>query len=483
MSSIKKFSGQIIVRSFEVLVAFAVVFCVAFLWSRIENFSPFQSDPLKKNQRDPESIVQVTGLLNSPDMKAKVAFVRVPIAKLWPTPDESQEPVDHLTYGRQIFINRFESDGRYAHIATAEGVAGFVLVDVLAKDLQLDEAREFSSSNDLDSKKLFKKYLGDARGFYTGAGFTVDFSGGINRSSFSLTRFLQDLSGFKSSSKFEFSNQAFFIGIISSNESAKNSLIHPDLPTFLSGIRATGSGVFIAEDNSLGSSGDAIKRLDRRLFNASFSKDLSAAYLADGLASKTILRGLSLTCEGSNCSISLQTEPEIHLINGLQVLFFDRINKMTPRLTKRIFNPEDPFEIYFVDVDGDEQQDIAFYSNQGFGHPTGKKLLYVAYNQGGVWQMSFVSESQQESNMVAHFEPEPGSFDSPIFVKISGSFGGPLVYTTNGENPKCPLSLKESLFSPSEVELLIQKTTSVKAAVCLDSITEPSVLSAVYVIK
>lgn len=483
MSSIKKFSGQIIVRSFEVLVAFAVVFCVAFLWSRIEKFSPFKSDPLKKNQMGPESLVQANRLQSTQDMMAKLAFVRVPIAKLQSIPDESRVPVDHLTYGRQVFINRFESDGRYAHVTTAEGVAGFVLADALAMDLQLDDARDGFGSNDPYSKKIFKKYFGDARRFYNGAGLIVDFSGGINRSSFPLARFIQELSDFKSSSKVEFNNQTFSMGIISSNESKKSSLIYPELPTFLAWIRSTGSGVFISETKSVGTSGDAVEQLDRRLFSVSFSKDLSATYLADGLASTTILRGVSLSCEGNNCSISPQIEPESQVVNGLRVLFFDRINKMTPRLIKRVFNPEDPFEIYLIDVDGDAQQDIAFYSNQGSVHPTDKELLYVACNQGGVWQVTFVSESQRESNIGAHFEPEPGSFDKPVFVNISSSSSGPLVYTTNGEDPKCPSSLKEGLFGLSEAELLIQKTTTVKAAVCHEGTIGPAVSSAVYVIK
>lgn len=483
MSSFRKFSRQIIVRLFEVLTAFAVVFFVALLWSRIEKFLPFKSDSLKVSRVGPENLAQVPELQNTPDMKTKVAFVRVLIAKVLTTPDESQVPIDHLTYGSQVFINGFESDGRYAHIKTADGATGFVVVEALAKDLQLDEARNFSGANDLDSKKIFKKYFGDAGGLYPIAGLTVDFSGGILRSSFSLTRFLQELSGFKSSSKVDFNNQTFSMGIISPSDSAKNELIYPNLPTFLSFIRSAGSGVLLLEERRGNANANAGEQLVQHLFELSLSKQVSAVYLADGLASKTSLRGLSLSCEGNDCSISIQSEAENQRVNGLQVLFFDRVNKMNPRLTKRVFNPEDPFEIYFVDVDGDDQQDVAFYSNQGSGYSTAKDLLYVAYSKHGVWQVTFVSESLRDSNIAAHFEPEPGSFDRSVFVRISSSSTGRLVYTTNGEDPKCPSSLKESAFSLSEADLYIQKTTTLKAAVCHESAIGPAISSAVYVIK
>jgi hypothetical protein len=142
----------------------------------------------------------------------------------------------------------------------------------------------------------------------------------------------------------------------------------------------------------------------------------------------------------------------------------------------------EPFAVAWLDLDGDKQNDLAIYSNQSTGARRDVDVTYVAYNDHGFWQLSYIREVSLSAGDSIRLDPEPGSFEDPVVVRIASQQGLGLAYSIDGRDPECP-RMGATPNSISQADVLLEKTAQLRVKSCSRQGAESGVVSASYTIN
>ncbi len=476
-----KNTKNLILRLTEVGLAFCLVFILALIWSRF--FAPFLESPSPKKPvlhlSKQVSTNRQEGIVF--DSARKNAFVRVKMAAILTAPAAGSVPVDEIVFGREVNITDWDKTRQFVKAITTDGVLGFIHVSNLTY-IQADLVRSKLEGNPAETqiKEVLRHYLGEPDQAGIGVGLNYNLTDGYSRTSFSLSSFQNALRLEKSKSVVKFDKAKFGVAVIGVGGFGDGVIVFPTSNNFISQLRrlVPGSGLFIKEESTpLGQPKQP--HVDKDMtFKLSFSKDMQAVHATRESSRIMSLRELDLNCLKTKCQLLVKVDAAAGP-RPPEVMVFGDTKGLNPSLS---LLDKGHLEIALLDLDGDKQNDLAIYSNQSEGPRRDVDVTYVAYNDSGLWQLSYIREVSLSSGDSIRLDPEPGSFEDPVVVRITSQRGLGLAYSIDGRDPECPM-MGATPNSISQADVLLEKTAQLKVKSCSPQGTESEMVSANYTIN
>jgi hypothetical protein len=190
---------------------------------------------------------------------------------------------------------------------------------------------------------------------------------------------------------------------------------------------------------------------------------------------------LDLICLKTKCQLSVKADGAAGP-RPLEVMLFGDTKGLNPSLSVLDKEPLEPFAVAWLDLDGDKQNDLAIYSNQSEGSRRDVDVTYVAYNDHGFWQLSYIREVSLSAGDSIRLDPEPGSFEDPVVVRITSQRGLGIAYSIDGRDPICPV-MDAVPHSIKQADVLLENTAQLKVKSCSRQEGESELLSANYTIN
>jgi hypothetical protein len=479
-----KNTKNLFLRLAEVGLAFCLVFILALIWSRF--FAPFlESASLKKPVLYlPKQVLKnrQEGIVFDPARKN--AFVRVKMAAILTAPAAGSVPVDEIVFGREVNITDWDKTRQFVKAITTDGVFGFIHVSNLTYT-QADLVRSKLEGNPAETqiKEVLQHYLGEPDQAGIGVGLNYHLTDGYSRTSFSLSSFQNALRLEKSKSVVKFDKLKFGIAVFGVGPFGDGVVIFPTSSNFISQLRrlVPGTGLFIKEESTpldLSKQPHVDKNMN---FKLSFSKDVSAVQVTRESSRIMSLRELDLSCLKTKCQLLVKVDAAAGP-RPPEIMVFGDTKGLNPRLSLLDKDDLEPFGIALLDLDGDKQNDIAIYSNQAAGSRRDVDVTYVAYNANGFWQLSYIREVSLSAGDSIRLDPEPGSFEDPVVVKITSQRGLGIAYSIDGREPECPV-MDAVPHSINQADVLLENTAQLKVKSCSRQEGESELVSANYTIN
>jgi hypothetical protein len=479
-----KNTKNLILRITEVGLAFCLVFILALIWSRF--FAPFlESASLNKPVHHLSKQVaknRQEGIVFDPARKN--AFVRVKMAAVFTAPVAGSVPVDEIVFGREVNITDWDKTRQFVKVTTADGVPGFIHVSNLTYT-KADIVRSKSEGNPAETqiKEVLQHYLGESDQVGIGEGLNFNLTDGYSRTSFSLSIFQNALRLEKSKSVVKFDKLKFGIAAFGVGPFGDGVVIFPTSSNFISQLRrlVPGTGMLIKEESApLGQPKQP--HVDKNMnFKLSFSKDVPAVQVTRESSRIISLRELDLICLKTKCQLSVKADGAVGP-RPPEIMVFGDTKGLNPSLSLLDKDHLEPFGITLLDLDGDKQNDLAIYSNQSAGSQRDVDVTYVAYNNNGFWQISYIREVSLSAGDSIRLTPEPGSYDEPLVVSITSQRGFGIAYSIDGRDPECPV-MDAALSSINQADVLLENTTQLKVKSCSRQEGESELVSANYTIN
>jgi hypothetical protein len=479
-----KNTKNLILRLTEVGLAFCLVFILALIWSRF--FAPFLesatpkkpvlhlSKQVSKNKQE--------GIVFDPARKN--ALVRVKKAAILTAPAAGSMHVDEIVFGREVNITDWDKTRQFVKVTTTDGVRGFIHVSNLTyTQADLIRSKLEGIPAETQIKEVLQHYLGEPDQTGIGAGFHYDLTDGHGRTSSSLSSFQNALRLEKSKSVVKFDKAKFVVAVIGVGGFGDGVIVFPTTANFISQLRrlVPGTGLFIKEEPThLGQPKQPHVDRDMTL-KLSFSKDVPAVHATRESSRIMSLRELDLSCLKTKCHLLVKVDAEV-VPRPLEIMVFGDTKGLNPSLNVLDKDHLQPFGIALLDLDGDKQNDLAIYSNQSEGSRREVDATYVAYNDSGFWQLSYIREVSLSAGDSIRLTPEPGSFDDTVVVRIASQKGLGLAYSIDGRDPECPM-MGATPNSISQADVLLEKTAQLKVKSCSPQGTESEMVSANYTIN
>jgi hypothetical protein len=479
-----KNTKYLILRLTEVGLAFCLVFILALIWSRLlvpllESASPKKpalhlSRQISKNRQE--------GIVFDPARKD--AFVRVKVASVLTAPASGSVPVDEIVFGRQVNITDWDKTRQFVKATTSDGVSGFIHVSNLSyTQPDLVRFKLEGSSAESHIEEILQHYLGEPDQAGIGVGLNYNLTRGYSRTGVSLADFQNALRLEKSKSVVRFDKAKFGVAVFGAGAFGEGVIVFPTSTNFISQLRrlVPGTGLFIKENSPpLGQSKQADVDNDVT-FKLSFSKDVPVVYATRESSRILLLKELDLSCLRTKCQLSVKADAGV-VPRPLEIMVFGDTKGLNPSLNVLDKDHLQPFGIALLDLDGDKQNDLAIYSNQSEGSRRDVDVTYVAYNDSGLWQLSYIREVSLSSGDSIKLEPEPGSFDDAVVVRIASQRGLGIAYSIDGRDPVCPV-LDAAPNYIKQADVLLEKTAQLKVRSCSPQGTESEMVSASYTIN
>lgn len=479
-----KNTKNLILRITEVGLAFCLVFILALIWSRffapfLESASPEKpvlhlSKQVSKNKQE--------GIIFDP--ARKIAFVRVKMAAILTAPAAGSVPVDEIVFGREVNITDWDKTRQFVKAITTDGVLGFIHVSNLTYT-QADLVRSKLEGNPAETqiKEVLQHYLGEPDQAGIGVGLNYNLTDGYSRTSFSLSSFQNALRLEKSKSVVKFDKAKFGVAVFGVGGFGDGVIAFPTPSNFISQLRrlVPGTGLFIKEESTpLGQPKQP--HVDKDMtFKLSFSKDVPAVHATRESSRIMSLRELDLSCLKNKCQLLVKVDAAAGP-RPPEIIVFGDTKGLNPRLSLLDKDHLEPFGIALLDLDGDKQNDLAIYSNQSAGSRRDVDVTYVAYNDNGFWQLSYIREESLSAGDSIRLTPEPGSYDEPVMVKITSQRGLGIAYSIDGRDPICPVI--DAVPHPiNQADVLLENTAQLKVKSCSRQEGESELVSANYTIN
>ncbi len=484
MSMQFKNTKYLILRITEVGLAFCLVFVLSLIWSRL--FVPFLDSAGAKKPAS-NSLPQVSknrqeGIVFDPARKN--ALVRVKNAAILTAPTPGSTPVDEIVFGREVNITDWDKTRQFVKVTTTDGVPGFIHVSNLTytpADLVRSKLEGIPAETQI--KEVLQHYLGEPYQTGIGAGLHYDLTDGHGRTSSSLSSFQNALRLEKSKSVVKFDKAKFGVAVLGAGPFGEGVIVFPTTANFISQLRrlVPGTGMFIKEESAtLGLPKQP--QVDKVMsFKLSFSKDVPAVHATRESSRIMSFKELDLICLKTKCQLSVKADGAVGP-RPLEVMLFGDTKGLNPSLSLLDKEHLEPFAVAWLDLDGDKQNDLAIYSNQSTGARRDVDVTYVAYNDHGFWQLSYIREVSLSAGDSIRLDPEPGSFEDPVVVRIASQQGLGLAYSIDGRDPECP-RMGATPNSISQADVLLEKTAQLRVKSCSRQGAESGVVSASYTIN
>lgn len=475
---------QLFIRLAEVLLAFCLVFVLSAIWSRLiapmmDRSKSGRSVQVMPKQEPPR---RQEGLVFDP--AKKTAFVRVRVAGVFVRPDSASALIDELVFGREVDISDWDKTRRFVQVTTAEGLSGYMQTSSLT---YIHDGSSVSQYDENESERtatvLLGRYFGDSSRSGLSSSLGYLFNQEFNRTSSMLTLFQRLLLAEKSKSAVNFKDAKFGIAIVGVGEFGSGSILFPEANVLMSQIRrlSPGVGVFLKEVRSSVTAESGAGDEQKYDFKSTLSKEVPALYITSESSRVISLKEFHLNCVMGECGLSLQGDPQV-VPTPIQSVVFGDTKGLNPKISFLEDETLKPFGIALIDLDDDNQNDVAVYSNQSLNNQRDIGVLYVAYNDGGRWLLSTVQELRRQGQNSIVMNPEPGSLDGPVVVQVSSKNGSEIAYSVDGSDPSCP-SLESKASPINQVDLVIEKTSKLKIISCTGGEQARDMVSATFAIK
>ena len=474
----------IALRLAELSVAFALIFGVSAIWRHFSKLSVQQGGP-KISSKEVLAVDggrQQTGLFFDPARKA--AFVRATKANIFADSAGAGSPVDQLFFGREVTIDAWDKTRRFVQVRTADGVSGYMHARDLSYMLESTSGSvSTEGAVDTNLRDILKKYLGSPGVVNLVSPFRYSLNGGVLRTNPALSKFQRALTSIKSKSTFSFNESRFGLAVLGFSESNGGTIIFPEASDFVSQARrvAPGTGVMLDEDGVYKEASPKVFVQGNATIKLRLTRELPATYVAHDSSRVMGLRDFSLNCRMNFCDLSVPVD----LVSGpmpIRLVLFGNTQGLRPKISFVAADILQPFGIALVDFDGDEQQDLAVYSNKTSSDSREMDSTYVAYSENGQWHLGFATEQMKSGVDSLSLDPEPGRFDSPVVVRVATRRGSALAYSLTDDVPSCRRADGRSSVI-SAADILLESTAQITVVPCYHNTGQAEVLSAGYTIK
>lgn len=452
----------------EVACSFFLVFSLAFFWSADKDH--------RSSTHSGASDISVNGKGVSEGLRynpaRRKAQVTDDVARVFQKPSEDSEILDEIPFGSSIDINGWDTGRKFIKVALPRGGDGFVSVRSLAyessvdsmmvSDRQLKKATvyqrqllKYFSFNNLASSRLYLTLDGPSNGF---------------EASESLTHFVNTIQKNRSESSFDFEKVDF--ALLAWDENGSGRLVYPAVSEFITRIRQAGVGIRMSRIEAP-HSGDSTTRLspfNTNNIGVSLTQELPIAIVSPELSRQSLaLKSLTLSCFNLSCQLAVVQMPDVAKFS-LGAIFLKAASN--PNATMKIaeYDEASPYGIFFVNFDGDVHDDLAIFTSKSPTKLSSEDITYVALNDHGLWRLVYARDHTSNGVDGIRWSPEPGQYDGTIAVKVYSEMGQPIAYSLDGSDPSCKPTTHSVVFS--EAQVLVEKSTAIKAKVC-GSLSEP----------